>query len=64
MKVTYSIPLQTVSLEWTPKEQIELGVEYRAMLKDAFVDMIEQAKKRLGLKHSESIDDMIDKATP
>lgn len=65
MKITYSIPLQTVTLEWTPEEQVKLGQEYRAMIKESFMQMIADLKAKFHLeKTSSAIEDMIDRKTP
>jgi hypothetical protein len=48
MKITYSIILQTVTLEWSPSEQSELGANYRKLIMDMFDDVVDRVRDIAG----------------
>jgi len=40
MTLTYSIPAQTITFEWTPQEQAEVAADVRAAILKDFTDLI------------------------
>lgn len=48
MTLTYSIPLQTVTLEWTVAEQQELTQDALDKIKSQFQDLITWLKQQSG----------------
>ena len=48
MTITYSIPLQTVTLEISPAEIAEINDDVRAKIKTTFTDIVEKVKQQFG----------------
>ena len=44
MTLTYSIPAQTITFEWTPAEQAEVATDVRAAILKDFTDLIAMFK--------------------
>lgn len=47
MKLSYSIPLQTVSFELTPAEAVEIKNDVKERIKDLFCEMVKKLKEQI-----------------